>query len=174
VNDGGGSDNQQMIVAVSVWYGRRMNEHPSIELVSPLGDGVQIDHDIAPLIQWLWDRGWQTVNSCQDNHGYVWIEFFSATEAEAFLDYIMKRGDETLKSRARSPVDLHPQNRSRLESDYRTWHDNWLIGACADYDDGAMKITISICFPREHLGRVKTCCGLSKMSDDWFTISGKS
>jgi len=91
-----------------------------------------------------------------------------------FLEYIVERGDKALRSRARNPYSISSQDRSRLENQYYAWHDAWLISACADYDDGMMTITIGVRFPREHLGRVKTCCGLSKISDDWFTISAIS
>jgi hypothetical protein len=151
-----------------------MNEHPTVDLTDPYGGVVQIDSEIAPLIQWLWNRGWDTINSCQDNFGYVWIEFVGTSAAEAFLEYIVEHGDKTLRSRARDPYNISPRDRSRLENECLAWHDAWLIGACADYDERTMTITISVRLPREHLGRVKTCCGLSKMSDDWFTVSTKS
>jgi hypothetical protein len=77
-------------------------KHPSVELIDPDGDVVRIDCEIAPLIQWLWDHRMETFNSCQDNYGYVWIEF-GIHSAEAFLDHIMEYGDDILESR-RSPL----------------------------------------------------------------------
>jgi hypothetical protein len=135
---------------------RPTEEHPSVELIGPDGDVVRIDREIAPLIHWLWHNGMETFNSCQDNHGYVWIEF-GVHSAEAFLDHIKEYGDETLKTKC-SPFDVSPMNRSHLKSLYDTWDDTWLIAANADTDDDITLITISIRFPREHLPLVmKTC-----------------
>ena len=39
-------------------------DHPTV-----LVDGVPIDVEIAPLIKSLWERGIETLNSCQDNGG---------------------------------------------------------------------------------------------------------
>ena len=36
---------------------------------------VEIDSEIAPLIEFLWSRDLETFNSCQDYEGRVWVEF---------------------------------------------------------------------------------------------------
>ena len=41
---------------------RAMPDHATV-----LVDGVAIDVEIAPLIKVLWERGIETLNSCQDN-----------------------------------------------------------------------------------------------------------
>ena len=55
---------------------------------------VQIDNDMAPLIQLLWARGWQTMACCQDNGEAVAAERDHGTPREptghrAFIDYYL-------------------------------------------------------------------------------------
>jgi hypothetical protein len=75
------------------------SEHDTV-----LVDGVPIDYEIAPLIEALWERGIDTLNSCQDNGpGHkVWIEFATAYDAMRFLNAVIGRlGDyRTLYGRA--------------------------------------------------------------------------
>jgi hypothetical protein len=63
-------------------------DHPTV-----LVDGVAIDVEIAPLIEALWARGIETLNSCQDNTDdhYVWVEFASPLDASAFLNNVVGR-----------------------------------------------------------------------------------
>ncbi len=74
-------------------------DHPTV-----LVDGVPIDVEIAPLIEALWERGIDTLNSCQDNgeNHSVWIEFASPPDASNFLNIVIGRlGDyRTLYGRA--------------------------------------------------------------------------
>ena len=74
-------------------------EHPTV-----LVDDVPIDEDIAPLIEALWQRGIETLNSCQDNgdNHWVWIEFATPLDASKFLNAAIGRfGDHrTLYGRA--------------------------------------------------------------------------
>ena len=78
---------------------RAMPDHATV-----LVDGVAIDVEIAPLIKVLWERGIETLNSCQDsgdNH-WVWIEFATPLDASKFLNAAIGRfGDHrTLYGRA--------------------------------------------------------------------------
>jgi hypothetical protein len=74
-------------------------EHNSL-----LVTGVPIDVEIAPLIEALWERGIETLNSCQDNgdNHQVWIEFATPDDASRFLNAVIGRlGDyRTLNGRA--------------------------------------------------------------------------
>ena len=130
-----------------------MNKHPSVCLTSPYGDKVQIDEEIAELIQLIWNTGLYTWNSCQDNFGYVWIHFASADEASEFLTIVQKYGDKELRLRA-NPYDVDPHDRWQLGMRYGVWDDTWLIAAINSVHKRDTHITISIRFPREHLDRV--------------------
>lgn len=81
------------------------NEHPTVEV-----EGVAIDVEVAPLIRLLWDLNIDTINSCQNNHGRVWLEFASALDAEIFLNTVAAYEDDfdALYNRIRgawSPAD---------------------------------------------------------------------
>jgi hypothetical protein len=71
-------------------------KHPTVTLLHPDFGPTEIDEDIAPLIQRLWDLGWETLNSCQDNvpTGYIWIEFLLIHMGQQFLTRVM--GEDTL------------------------------------------------------------------------------
>jgi hypothetical protein len=88
-----------------------------------LVEGVPIDADIAPLIEALWARGIETLNSCQDNteDHYVWIEFASPLDASGFLNNVVGRasGWRSMYRRAMLEFDvsggewryaIHPMN----------------------------------------------------------------
>lgn len=94
-------------------------EHPTVEV-----DGVPIDREIAPLIRALWELEIATLNSCQDNHGRVWIEFASAADAEDFLDRVaVYEGElDTLYNRIRGEWE---------PLDYENWRerDAWWYSA---------------------------------------------
>jgi hypothetical protein len=88
--------------------------HPTVELVTPDGEHVDIDVDIAPVIQQLWQAGLTTVSCCQDvgealsptialfpphiaaiadrDAGYAIIEFSDIEDAGAFLSAIANAG----------------------------------------------------------------------------------
>jgi hypothetical protein len=66
--------------------GRR---HPTVGLQTPGGGMVDIDVDIAPLLERLWARGVETVQSCQESMpGMVWIAFEAPEHAMAFLEAV--------------------------------------------------------------------------------------
>lgn len=51
---------------------------------------IEVDTGIAPLLLALWDAGVMTCNSCQENEpGVMWIEFYSAEDAENFITLLM-------------------------------------------------------------------------------------
>jgi hypothetical protein len=125
-------------------------------LVDPDGNRIRIDVEIAPLIRRLWELGFDTCNSCQDNFGYVWVQFDSASHTEGFLTSIRRGGDAELGHRACNPYPVSPHDRAKLATDYHAWEDSWLIAADtnAPDDDQDLLISIGIRFPREHLARV--------------------
>jgi hypothetical protein len=79
-------------------------KHPFRWLIDSDGDRVKIDREIVPLIERLWNMVLNTSNSCQDNFGYVWVEFMSADAATAFLNIMVQRGDADLAYRAANPL----------------------------------------------------------------------
>lgn len=134
-------------------------------LVTPDKQRVQIDAEIAPLIRRLWDMELVTFNSCQDNFGYVWIQFATAYFAEVFLSTIVKHGNPDLQERAANPYDVCPRKVATDLPDYDAPLDSWLIAANVfNDDDDDVWIAISIRFPRDHLASVMDA--VSRSSDD--------
>jgi hypothetical protein len=131
-------------------------KHPFILLIDSDGDQIEIDREIAPLIQQLWDIGLETCNSCQDNFSYVWVEFLSAQDALDFLYLIVRHGDAALAERASEPYNVSPSNAADQLAKYDACQDSWLIKANVNKYDDAEEVwmSIGIRFPRDHLPRV--------------------
>lgn len=68
-------------------------KHPTVPIQSPSGEIIPVDVKIADLIAKLWDLGFRTTNSCQDNYvnisgekaHWVWIEFAFTKDAHRFV-----------------------------------------------------------------------------------------
>src|SRR5258708_698847 len=101
-----------------------MSEHPFKRVADPHGFPVEIDVEIVAFIRRLWSMGLATLNSCQDNCGYVWVEFASSFFAETFLTAIAQNGDEGLRYRAKNTFSLNPHDREQLATHYRTFEDS--------------------------------------------------
>ena len=73
-----------------------MKEHRQINIWNPYYEQeVQIDEEITDLISLLWHKfGFETINSCQNNFGCVWIEFVFLPDLESFLDTLALHRDE--------------------------------------------------------------------------------
>ena len=54
-----------------------MPDHKQVPIYNQEGEAVfEVDEGIASLVQYLFDRGIKTYNSCQDNAGgAVWIQY---------------------------------------------------------------------------------------------------
>jgi hypothetical protein len=66
----------------------REPEHAYVVRRSPDGFSVEIDREIAPIIEALWKRGITTTDSCQGpsgERGHGYIQFATATDAQRFL-----------------------------------------------------------------------------------------
>lgn len=62
-----------------------MPDHPQTHIA--LGEReADVDESVAPLILELWKADIDTLMSCQDNNGRVWLDFPSAEDAQKFLD----------------------------------------------------------------------------------------
>ncbi len=94
---------------------------------------ITVDEKIKPLLEALWDRGIDTLNSCQENRpGVAWIEFMTAADAEEFLNLAHELGDEDMK----------------LRIEMGGWGDDWEYDAIPDlFDEMGFHIAISVRFP---------------------------
>ena len=57
------------------------------------GQGIDIDENIAPMIELLWGLGINTMMSCENNIPleYIWIQFEKAADYAFFMDIIRPR-----------------------------------------------------------------------------------
>ena len=49
-------------------------KHPQVK-VNWYGSKIEVDAGIVDLLKLVWQEGFETSNSCQDNDGKVWIQF---------------------------------------------------------------------------------------------------
>jgi len=99
------------------------HKHPTVPILHPSGEYIDIDEDIAPLIKKLWELGYNTSNSCQDNYVYstihgrlrhfVWIEFDTTGDYEDFVQEFI--GDDvdryiTVSSEWETKITIINQN----------------------------------------------------------------
>jgi hypothetical protein len=132
-------------------------KHPFEWVTDPnIGERVRIDREIVPLIKAIWKLGLCTLNSCQNNFDYVWVQFVNSIHTETFLRTILRNGDPALAYRAKNLYSLSPEDRRRLKTQYHAWPDSWpIVAGTQDLDDDVW-VTVAIRFPREHLERVMT------------------
>lgn len=135
------------------------NDHPSVTLVEPWTKrAVEIDEEIAPLIEATWRLGIPTVMSCQDNFGKVWIMFLFAFAAEDFLNAVASADDddpkdvESLRNRI-APVyePVHDSEAFRLE---RRWRYDVVPTDYGSRGAPDVKLGMSVRFPRSDLAEV--------------------
>ena len=110
--------------------GRTMNYHPHVII-----DGIEIDEEIAPLIELIWNLGLRTSNSCQDNPaGMVWIEF-AAEDAAEFLNIVAGDYDDEMEG-------LYNRIRYawRPESDEEEAAIGWWKFSVLPHDDSVMDV----------------------------------
>ncbi len=60
-----------------------MNRHETVTLQHPEDGDIEIDKEIAPLVQWCWDNGMDTACSCagdefEGHSGYITFTSFPA------------------------------------------------------------------------------------------------
>ena len=77
-----------------------MTQHPQVVVSAPDGYQAEVDEQLAPLIERLWAERVDTLNSCQNNQGQVWVEFTSAMDAERFLELLGIDFEDTLQIEA--------------------------------------------------------------------------
>lgn len=126
---------------------------------------ADIDCDISNLILNLWKLDIHTTLSCQSNvpKNYVWIEFFSASDAEKFLD-LTAEFDEDFDSIYQNMVSTWGDGREEWRyavnvMDYGVkfiFDDNEeIIGEELD-GEHTFIFAVSVRFPKKHLAFVES------------------
>jgi hypothetical protein len=113
---------------------------------------ADVDVGIAPLILELWRGGWETWTSCQEQpDGRAFVDFFEATEAEAFL--LVASGppsDEVESIFNRIYSEDEPDDWIRFRRD-RAWV---LTAHACRYESGEIGISIGVAFPSSDIDEV--------------------
>lgn len=69
---------------------KKKQNHDQLPITNPSNNKVvYIDEDIAPLMYTLWKLKLETLNSCQNNNGYIWIQF-KFDSFKKFINILMK------------------------------------------------------------------------------------
>jgi hypothetical protein len=136
-------------------------EHKKVSLFNPfLEKHLDIDKNIAELIECLWKLDIETTNSCENNvpTDYVWIEFFSGADAETFLEII---GKHIYKDKADKyeEDDLYQRMKRPADEPPNQWLYSCELGDCnesiinddlvMDDEFGGFSISISVRFPQK-------------------------
>ena len=125
-------------------------KHPATTLLLD-GEPVEIDVEIAPLIELLWERDLFTYNSCQDlgGGGFVWVEF-DGPSAESFLNLVASEAEELRDAIVghipEEEVDRFEEYRRERHWRYRTLPHR--------FEDGELLFLLSVEFPRSDLAAV--------------------
>lgn len=145
-----------------------MTEHRQVAILDPTSKAmIEVDELMAPLLQAIWSYGIITNNSCQENRpGVMWIEFFSAGDAEAFLTCIVSgldpinnpKADNWLYSRVKGSSDgwqyaAHPHDvREYIDPECGTIELN-------DSQSCGFTLSISVRFPQSDYERLLDLLG---------------
>lgn len=73
-------------------------EHPYTKVFNPFTKTeINIDEEIAKLIELIWSHGIKTDNSCQNNvpSGYIWIQFSTPDDATKFINLVVTEADDS-------------------------------------------------------------------------------
>ncbi len=130
-----------------------MTEHKQV-VVEWQGRKAEVDEGLAPLILALWQRGIETVMSCQENRPrVVWVMFRSPLDIKRFLDLT----DYTIEWEFNvRPKDMAPFYRSKEATlglpPEEAEKLNQLIG-----DGPFFELLMSARFPTADLPRVMEC-----------------
>lgn len=124
---------------------------------------LEVDEGIAPLIERLLKLNIKTLNSCEDNvpSGWMWVEFFSAYQAERFFDIVAKYEDKIDSLYNRIRQGWHSDDKKNfwkydvIPNDYgieSIIEDNCLIETFKG--SSMFKLSISVRFPRTDLPQI--------------------
>ena len=146
------------------------NEHRTITLHHPDGEySADIDEKIAPLIAAMWSKGWATYNSCEDNHGFIWVEM-AYPHAEEFLTIVARNACQPVAMEARTAhTNWRGDHNSRHPDEWDlSIHANNVNEALDEESDEIvdvgppdMVLTVSVRFPPQHLNEVTRVVGVN-------------
>lgn len=148
---------------------------------------IEVDAGIAPLLLVLWDAEILTCNSCEENKpGIVWIEFYSASDAEKLLLSIIKSLGEQIHSHPEANdwfcYRILGQNGNKLKPWIYNAHLNVYPTRCnqkkiysKDLSACKVELSVSLHFPKEDyrivLGLMQDLLYGRRFKDDGSSIN---
>jgi hypothetical protein len=124
-------------------------QHP-FEVLDYLGEPVEIDVEIVPLIKLIWAHELDTVLSCQDQDGCVWLEMPGRYAQR--LVRIVADEDRELRANILGMVPIEVEDPEQLEA-YQLAH-RWGYRVMAVFEDGELWLSVGLRFPRDQLATV--------------------
>ena len=129
--------------------------HPTVTLAY-FGETVEIDQEVAPLLQDVWRLGIPTLSSCQDDDGMVELMFYGE-HALRFLD-VVSYGAPHDDAADDDPLEfgmlfwrIAPSESLTFDSD-RRWR--YHTSVWRSLPDHRIRFTTSVRFPRDDLPTV--------------------
>jgi hypothetical protein len=75
-------------------------QHKQVRAKYPDGPTVWVDEGMKSFLEALWDRGIDTILSCQENMpGIAWVEFLTPDDAICFLELAWSLADDEMRER---------------------------------------------------------------------------
>ena len=118
------------------------------------GEPIQIDVEIVPLIKAIWSHDFETLLSCQDQDGRVWVEL-PGRDAQRLLRLLAGQDGELRGHILRMlPIEVDPDEFDA----YHAAH-SWEYSVMALSEAGELFLAVSIRFPRDQLPAVVSALG---------------
>jgi len=135
------SDNASL---VSGW-----SNHPTVSVRHPELGAIEIDEEIAPLIEALWALEIETSGSCQDRGGQVWLSFLTPDDAAKFVRELAIPPDP-------NPDSLYERQGGVIENgwEWLAWFEPQMAA------DPEFSLIIELMFPRADLPQVMDRFGI--------------
>jgi hypothetical protein len=123
--------------------------HHPFEVLDHDGERVEVDAEIVPLVELIWSHGLDTVLSCQDQDGGVWVEL-PGRDAQRLLRLVAAQ-DEELRANILGlvPIEVEPDDVDAYKRDHC-----WDYRTLAVFEDGELWLSIGLRFPRAQLPAV--------------------
>lgn len=126
------------------------HRHHPFEVLDFVGEPVEIDVEIVPLIRLIWSHDLETVLSCQDQDGYVWVEL-PGRYAQRLLNIVAGQ-DKELGRNILGSVPIEVDYPEGFDA-YKRAH-SWDYRTQAVFEDGELWLSVGIRFPRAQLPAV--------------------
>jgi len=118
-------------------------EHAQARVNTPFCGPVFVDTGLVSTLKMIWAAGYETDNSCEDNHGQIWISF----DQQSF-ERLVQRAHDSYKSALTYSENLGEFLETSCETD-ATWSDDGHVNAEDEWVSGdTIYFHVSVRFDR--------------------------